>query len=82
MRVRVPPELYFQQTNVYGLRRTKRGQLTNAMIQSSFNTLLAIGFIFAAVTISLQGERIDRLTNRVLELESQTFELKLTKKNI
>ena len=52
------------------------------MIQSSFNTLLAIGFIFAAVTISLQGERIDRLTNRVLELESQTFELKLTKKNI
>jgi hypothetical protein len=52
------------------------------MIQTSLNTLLVIGFIFTAVTVSLQGERIDSLTNRVLELEKQTLELELSKKNI
>jgi hypothetical protein len=52
------------------------------MIQTSLTTLMVLAIIFTTVTLSLQGQRLDRLQNRVLELEKETFELRLTKRAV
>lgn len=46
-------------------------------MQISYNTLIAIAVILVTVTISLQGERIDRLTKAVGDLQGEVFELRL-----